>query len=431
MNGCVFRYANTVEGWYYREWNKAERKYRTQKITGANTLEEALSNAYKVLVSFNTSEAQVKPRAKKKEDTIIDEIKEFVLWEEKRVIAGLKDDQAATRRVQSLKRFVEYLTLKKIEYPSQIDVNLLDDYIFYRKGIKKNTVKTELKDIGTFLRQYLNKNGKLSNEISSSQHLIPKIQLSEDDLDANPAINQDDYNIINEYIRKGWRNTAANRNGQYTRRWFHTFIHLMWNGGFRPSELLSVRIRDVTITNPKRQNSKGEWVDDFKMSIFVRKSKTGRKRVVPLTSNAADNFMEFRKYQDMWFEHYKPGFKMSADSLLFGKPNEGMEKGYVYRYVNEIWADYILAKVKDKLKGNKFSDRPYTVYSLRTSFITKCIERGLDVYLTAELVGNSVTIIQRIYHKYDVMKNAEEIQSIKRGRKQTRPEPEVIDVLNL
>lgn len=434
MNGVVFRYAHTTDGWYYREWNKATRKYRISKITDAITKEDAITNAYKVLVTFNTTEPVKKPRQvshQPKEINIEEEIRLFLIWEEKRVMAGLKDDGAHERRKSSMRVLMRYLQLKEIEYPSQLHQNVFDDYIVWRVGKEKNTIKTEFKDIGCFLRQWLNRNGKISNELASSPFLIPRITINEDDLDANPSISQNDYNIINECIRGEWRETAQHKGGHYMRRYFHTFIHLLWNSGMRPSELLATRFKDVTITNPKRwSESEQQWVDDYKMSIFVRKSKTGRKRNVLLTSNSAYNFIEFKQYIDKWLKMNLPSFTLNEEHLIFGKPDNQMEKTFTYRYLSNNWTD-VLSLVGGKLEGNKFSDRSYTIYSLRTSFITKCIEKGIDVYLTAELVGNSVTIIQRFYHKYDVMKNAEQIQAIKRGRKKGKPDVVELDVMNL
>ena len=79
---------------------------------------------------------------------------------------------------------------------------------------------------------------------------------------------------------------------------------------------------------------------------------------------------------------------------------------------------------------NSFSERDYTLYSLRSTFIEDCITDGLDIYLVARLCGNSVEIIQKHYDRHDVLKRADEVQHVVRGRK-AKPEVETINVLNL
>ena len=52
-----------------------------------------------------------------------------------------------------------------------------------------------------------------------------------------------------------------------------------------------------------------------------------------------------------------------------------------------------------KLQGHKFSDRPYTLYSMRSTFIENHILRGTDAYLLARICGNSVATIMQTYEK--------------------------------
>lgn len=433
--GTIYRHQGEEDRWRYREFNAATRSYRTGLIKGATTREGAISKAYEVVLRWNKTEPVKKPRTQgstKVKTTIADEVKDYLISEEKRVMAGDKDDQAHERRIQSLRRMLDYLAVKEVTSPSQITIETFTDYINYRLSVKKNTRKTELKDISAFISQHLRRKRLISNEIALEPDLLPKVRITEDDLDANPSISQKDYDAINYYIRHDWRETAGNHKGRYFRRYFHSFVHLLWNSGMRPSELLAIRMKDITITNPKRwSESKQEWEDDYKCSFFVRKSKNGKKRDVLLTSNAADNLMEFRRYQNDYLLKHK-NFQVSNESLLFGKPDELMEKNYNYNYLDQTWRQEIINPLEGKrmLEGNRFSDEPYTIYSLRTSFIEKQIVKGLDVYFVAKLCGNSVKTIQRHYDRHDVLKRADEVQFIQRGKKKP-PEVEVIDVLNI
>ena len=116
----VFRYAKARDGWFVRKWSKPERRYRIKRIEGATTQEEALANFYKALLTFEQA-PQRSNRKRSDSATLVELVEEFRLFEEQRVSAGLKDYNASIRRVQSMKKMLEYFEAKEIVYPSQID----------------------------------------------------------------------------------------------------------------------------------------------------------------------------------------------------------------------------------------------------------------------------------------------------------------------
>ena len=428
----VFAYASLKEGWYVRKWNKAERRYRIKRIEGAETKEQALANFYKALVSFEQDRQRVNKKVIINSDVapltqIVDDFNKFEL---DRVAAGLKDDQAQERRVQSLKRMLEYLEVKEIVYPNQIDGTTWEDYPVFRKHVKKNTRKTELKDIGAFCRNYLLPRGYLTNEVAMSRHFIPTIVINEDDLDANPAIVPEDYETLRKHLRKDFINQGHGYKSRYTRRMFYSFIHILKNSGCRPSELLAVRRRDIEITNPKRWSETfQEWEDDHKLKMHIRKTKTGKKRDVICRSNAGKHMLDFLNAQRKYLDEHLPSVITDGDSLIFGIPGEHFHKTLTYRRFDDLW-DMVRTDVAKSLIGNRFSDEPYTIYSTRSTFIEQCIADGLDVYLVARLCGNSVGVIQRYYDRHDVLNRADEIQAIEYGKRKP-PEVEVIDLADV
>ena len=70
-----------------------------------------------------------------------------------------------------------------------------------------------------------------------------------------------------------------------------------------------------------------------------------------------------------------------------------------------------------KLKGHKFSDRPYTLYSLRSTFIENHLMKGTDIFLLARICGNSVKTIMDTYERIDIRKRTKEITDIEYGKK--------------
>lgn len=431
----VFNYKSGKTGWFLRQWNKPERRYRIKKIDDATTREEALANFYKVAVAF--SETKQRTNSKTTPDyeglSLIELVEDYLQIEQDRASAGLQAEKTYIRRGQSLKVMLDYFKVKEIIYPNQIDGLTLEDYPLFRRGIRKNSRKSELKDIAIFLRNYLVQRGLLSNEIAMMKHFIPRITITDDELDANPAITPNDYAVINRFMRERWKENAVQLKGWFSRNYLYHFVHLLKNSGMRPIEMLNLRRKDITITNPMRwSESLEEWMDDYKLNIHIRKSKNGKKRDVLCRSNAGDAMVRWLEFQSSFMRKNYPRLKLTNEHLVFGKPEELLEKPFNHSYLDQMWRQQVFLPLKgqDLLEMNSFSERDYTLYSLRSTFIEDCATDGLDIWLVAKLCGNSVEIIQKHYDRHDVLKRADEVQHIERGRK-PKPKLEPIDVLAL
>lgn len=431
LGGQVYRYAHTTQGWFFRLYSKETRSYKVGKIVGASSLVEAQRDAHKVLLGFQQHQlSNRKKGTKQRVETLTSQVEAFHLWEQKRVEAGMKDELCAHKRRVSMRRMLDYLKVKAIENASQIDVLTFEDYPLFRQGKMKQTIKGELKDIGVFFRSYLQPRGVVSNELVWDKRFLPKITLTDEDLDANPAITPQDYKVINHYIRNKWLPAACNSRARYTRQMMWCLVHLLKNSGCRPSEVLNLRRQDIEITNePRWSETKQEWETSYKVKLFIRKSKTGKRRDVLCRSNAGDAVRRWIIFQNNYLSTHHRTFTANKNSLLFGKPDDLLETGYTYKHYSTQFRN-ILRAVQQELTGNRFSDRPYTLYSLRSTFIEDSIADGLDVYLVARLCGNSVDVIQRHYDRHDVLKRAAEVQALPIGKTKP-PEIETIDLGDL
>ena len=430
LGGQVFRYGASAKGWFYRRYDASTRSYRTGKVEGATTLEEALRDAYKTLERFNQPKG-TKPRKQQassaSQSSLAELVDEFHKWETKRVEAGLKDELSAYKRRVPMRVMLSYLKLKGIEYPSEINNLTFDDYVLFRQGKRKATIKDEIKHIRVFFG-FLQPRGHITNELIMDRNFLPRIALKDEDLDANPAITPPDYKLINHFIRNEWIPQATNHNARYTRQLMWTYIHLLKNSGCRPNEMLSLRRRDIEITNePRWSESKQEWETTYKLKLFIRKSKTGKRRDVLCRSNAGERLLKFLKFQNSYLSTHYERVEPDENSLIFGKPEEFLEKGYCYKHISTQFRNITRAV---NTKGNRYSERPYTLYSLRSTFIEDCIADGLDVYIVARLCGNSVNVIQKHYDRHDVLKRAQEVQALPIGRTKP-PEIETIDPMKL
>ena len=428
----VFNYKSGKQGWFLRQWNKPERRYRIKKIDGATTKEEALANFYKAVVAFSETKQRTNSRTlpTNQGSTLSECVDDFLQTESGRVSADLLTDKTHIRRRASLRIMLEYFETKGITYPQQLDALCLEDYPVFRRSIRKNSRRCELKDISIFLRTYLVQRGLMGADIAMTKHFIPRIVITDSELDANPAITPEDYKVINRFMRDKWKDKAEQTKGWFSRNYLYNFVHLLKNSGMRPIEMLSLKRKDITITNPMRwSESLNEWCDDYKLKIHIRKSKTGKKRDVLCRSNAGQRMIEWLEFQSSYMRKNYPRFELNGEHLVFGKPEDLLDKPFNHSYLDQLWRQQIFLPLKgrDLLDMNSFSERDYTLYSLRSTFIEECITDGLDIYLVARLCGNSVDIIQKHYDRHDVLKRADEVQAIEYGRKK-RPDVETIDI---
>jgi site-specific recombinase XerD len=423
LDGEIIQYAER-SGWYYRSYSRDTRRYTLKLIRDAETLEQALSTAYKALQEVIEDKATSTPKPKRKPterhigtngEDLQSHVEAYLKHIEQRVGLSLRSESGLNRkRITLRKHFINYLNLNGIYNASQITETTFDDYVIYRRGMSKQTVRTELKDIKTFIKYWLVRHKLVAIDIGLSPTLTPDVRLYAEDLDANPAFLPEDYQRINEFIRKEWKGGAAHHKSLYFRHMFHCLLHILKNSGCRPKELLALRYKDITLTNPKRwSESNSKYVDDWKLSLYIPKSKTGKPRTVYCLSNAADNLKAFIEYQRKYC--LEQGYRSPRlDDLVFGRPDELFTKTYSHRYLNQTLRD-IINHLKGELKGSPTTDKPYTMYSCRTSFVEACIVNGLDIYTTAKLCGNSVRTIERFYDKSDLKRQAPQIQAIKRG----------------
>ena len=94
---------------------------------------------------------------------------------------------------------------------------------------------------------------------------------------------------------------------------------------------------------------------------------------------------------------------------------------YNYSVFGKSW-NKIITAVKDKLKGHKFSERPYSIYSMRSTFIENNLLAGMDIFLLARICGHSVQMLTKHYERIDIRMRAEEITHINFGNKRQNGE---------
>jgi len=507
--GSICRYSKGSSAglFFYREWNKEKRCYRSKVIEGASTMEEAKALAPQVAIELAQSLAAKPPtpsnidpldliareeklqrakeklfKAKKKEENPkINLEKAFKQWfeqEQKRVDAGALAQSSFDHKFNCCRHIKFYLKHKKVSMSSQINESTFDDYCIFRlkDTDKRILIQRELSVLGEFIKSYLVKFKYVEARLWMDGQFLPKIEVRQSDRDANPAINPEDWDTIIKHVRNEWRKEAyetkklpssnqfrkdikiVDRKTTDKSKWFRNmfwhWILVAKNSGMSPEEICKLKWKNVEIVDVGRvSNTKAqeEWeqvmgeaqadgieleieAPDFKdpsewapegtewgreerliAYITTMRAKTQDYREIPCDLGSV--FKRWKEILKKEFNHTIKGDEY-VFAQIFNELNQPNQRkiGQHWRWI----CDYLLSE--GKLKGHKFSDRAYTLYSMRSTFIENHILRGTDAYLLARICGNSVATIMQTYERIDIRKRTKELTDIEFGKKRQRPE---------
>ena len=456
LKGCVFTYEGREGKWYYREYLKSSQSYKYLLIDGAKTLEQALEkaiDAYTELrqrevgtlgsiatstisrgggeapsLTVTTARRSLTPYSRLTDDII----ERYLKHEQQRCEANLITEATLGRKRVAIGIHLKgYFKHKIINRTSQIKENTFDDYSIFRgKDTSKLTRNFEIKEIRCFISWCL-RNEYLHPKLNSTS-IIKKERVNEEDLTANPAINSNDWSHITkalrDYISVGRKH--SNPKTTYWRTLFHTFCLVAKQTGMRPDELRNLKWKDIEFLTlnkdeeTQRKEGKMSSVVTDKVAtcyIHIRKSKTKSQREVPAKCGR-----ELRRWKDFIFEFItdtKRKHLPDGDSCVFGNCDNDY-RPYSHCFYSQAWSEGVREPLHGQLKGHPFSDKHYTLYSMRATFIEDNLlqEGGCDVFYLARVCGHDVKILQRHYERITVRERAGELKQIPYGKKkqQTR-----------
>jgi integrase len=153
--------------------------------------------------------------------------------------------------------------------------------------------------------------------------------------------------------------------------------------------------------------------------IYTTRAKTGASREIP--ANAGVMLKRWMKFVKEHIKSVGIDMPITGETHVFASPyNEGFKPCH-YIWAARNWRE-VRAAVQDKLKGHRFSNHPYTLYSLRSTFIEDHLIKGTDIFLLARIAGHDVKELQRSYERMDIRFRAKEITNIEYGKKKETPE---------
>ncbi|KGG27777.1 MULTISPECIES: hypothetical protein [unclassified Prochlorococcus] len=452
--GEVVAYKHQPSIYVYREWIKERRAYRSKRLEGARNIEDAKTLALEVAFQF----AGKTTSANKKEQDAIDRtlktqaiekaIESYLNYQKKRAESDIiKRATYEHKEVTLRKHLLNYLQEEGITKTRQINEMTFQNYLIYRKGMKKLTWKAEIVIIKDFLSNWLLKHRLIEPEVVADKNLFPTIKIRQDDLMANPAINADDWTVINKEIR-AWVSHGASHPNHRVHLWRTLFWHytlIAKNTGARGEELRKLRWKDVEIRDVGRISArkKQEEIEELEAEgieviddgnddnyawatnpealgreerliayVNVTSGKTGQSREIPTSIGYA--FIRWRDYLNQYYEQHKFNKQVSGNDLVFGNVNNDGKEYNKKSYVIS-WAT-IRSNAEDRLKGHKFSNHNYTLYSLRSTFVENKLLEGCDLFLLSRICGHDAKVLLKHYERLDIRERAEELTALPFGK---------------
>ena len=437
--------------YFYRELIKGTKNYRFKKIEGASSMDEAEQLVFALAVEMNskpdisfiekgTGATDVgKPKRKKTIEMLVGSTgkrtrsqpieKALRLWletEQEKADAGLLEPSAYTsKEISARLHIAPYLATQGVEQTNQIKLTTFDDYLIYRREATPLTRKKEIGHIKEWCRSYLVKHRLMDSDLLLNREFIPKATIRQTDLMANPAVSPEDWKAIVDYVREDWRHKFKQNVGE--RGWvfaniFWHFILFAKNSGFSGEEMMKLRWKQIEIVNEGRLNSKGEKVDWEVAYVRTIRAKTKQAREVPV--NQARELRRLKGFIEDWIKEKQAPLTITPDTLVFGNPENNFQP-FCYDYISRKWREIVdyLMKKEGKLKGNRFTDHNYTLYSLRTTFIQDALMRGVPVIEVAQMAGHDIVQTQRFYTRLDLRKRGRELTLPEMGKRLGEGEP--------
>lgn len=420
--GQVLCYDRDPSTWFYRESN-GQGGYRSTKLT-ATTESDAITQAIDAYTDFRSQEqkhGQVQPKKRAKSKLISTAIDEWLDHEHQKHQSNLIGDSNLHNKQRAAVQLKNYLSHKEVITTLDLTEHTLKDYPIFAGNKKPTTIKAEVGYFNTFLT-YLKQQRLIAPDVAVLS-LVPKIKVTKEDLQANPAINLHDWRLLHMESKRRmdkYKNDNRLHTSYYWWFTFRSFIFIAKNSGLRPKEMRSLTWKDITVIDAGQRSTK-DTRHHYIAEINVRKTKTGEPRQVPCKSG--ERFLDLKKFQQDYLKGsqahlntHKGNYQIKSEDFVFANYTRCNGKVVTLHQYERAWRE-IREAVKPKLKGHWASDDQYTIYSLRSSFIEDSLMEDIPVHLVAQMTGHDIKILMKHYSQLDVRRKSFELTQLPIGRK--------------
>ena len=263
--------------------------------------------------------------------------------------------------------------------------------------------------------------------ISESQlPQLDKLKLQRNVGSKRDILTEEQYEKLWKYIQYNYITKKHNPNKPdkelETRKIWKEFIFIMSNVGFRPKELLGIKMHEIT-NNPNWDSEKNET--DCLMKVRSDNSKTGRARVCVAPVK--------KRIERILASYKKLGIEHQNNDFLFINPKSQGRKQYgrenMWNRLRTVLTDSALQEELDT-EGKAIS-----LYSFRHTYACWRLRYGdVPIHLLAKQMGTSIQKIENTYGHIAVEKQADVLTKAQEQIKRTGfvlNQPEVLDIEEL
>ncbi len=449
--GAVVLYGSgsSAGQFFYRELIPGTKNYRTRRIEGVSSMDEAVDQAFEVAtelrsepdLSLITTGAKSQSQSqrsyqsievvsrKPRSQPIELAVKRWLSTEIDKVDAGLLNSKTIEAKERTFRlHVIPYLDSKEITMTAQIDGLTFNEYPIHRSSATPLVRRKEIMLIKEWCRNYLVKHRLMDSTLYLDSMFLPKTIIRDTDLMKNPAITPEDWKVIIDFVRDEWRKRPLhqeNQSGWVFRNIFWHYLLFAKNTGMSPEEVLKLKWKQIEIIDEGRVNSKGERVKWEVAYVRTIRAKTQQAREIP--ANQARELQRWKAWLEQWIKDNRAkNLVITKDSYVFGDPRRYW-KPFTYKHYGDVWRD-IRNELKDKLNGHRFSPHPYTLYSLRSSFIEDQLMKGTPVMEVAQMAGHNIIETQKTYARLNLRRKGTELTLPELGKKQLQAKK--VDLFN-
>ena len=254
---------------------------------------------------------------------------------------------------------------------------------------------------------------------------IDRVKMQVDEGYKRDVMNEEQYEKFWKFIQFNYitkkHNPLVDPKELEVRKIWKECIFIMSNVGFRPKELLGIKLYEIT-DNPNWDDKRRET--DVLMKVRKENSKTGRARVcVAPVRKRIQRIL--KSYEKLGIVHQSDDFLFIAHRWVANGKREAPTRQWAYERLKKVMQK---SGLKDELAKD---GKRISLYSFRHQYACWRLRYGdVPIHLLAKQMGTSIQKIEQTYGHIQVEQQAEVITKAQEHIKKTGfvlQQPEVID----
>lgn len=293
------------------------------------------------------------------------------------------------------------------------------DYLLIEKGLSNNTFESYNNDLQEFYNFLINNNIQNIEDINkemileyydildkkeyskatlqrrySSLNQLFKYLIRQEKIKTNPILSmrRTKKNLtLPKYLTEEQMNkflSANNPNIDFLHLKHRLILEILYSTGMRVSEICNLPLNSVYFLNDKNTNIMNKDIENY--TFITIKGKGQKERIVPIRANVIQLLKQYLSIK-----------KSKKQKYLFPSA-KNIEKPMTRQRIWQI--------IKDTAILAGLNPEHITPHTIRHSFATHLLQKGLDIREIQELLGHSSIDTTSIYAKINVKSNVEVVE---------------------